>query len=181
MDLKQDNILIQRFNQGQVSALQGMYDRYKRDMMTLAWSLVFDKSKAEDALQEVFAKLIAGRGRIKIRSHLRAYLLTAVANEARSLNRTHKGDDSVDMATIHDPERQNHFPDRSAMVQEEQQLLEKGLNRLPYEQREVVVLRHYGQVRFKAIAKMQGVSLSAVQARYRYGLEKLRSYLGGDL
>jgi RNA polymerase sigma-70 factor (ECF subfamily) len=67
------------------------------------------------------------------------------------------------------------------MLVEQRQRLEQALGELPYEQREVVLLRHYGQVRFKAIAKLQGVSMSAVQARYRYGLKKLRSLLGADL
>ena len=72
-------------------------------------------------------------------------------------------------------------PECTAMLVEQRQRLEQFLEELPYEQREVVLLHHYGQVKFKAIAKHQGVSMSAVQARYRYGLKKLRSLLGSDL
>ena len=48
------------------------------------------------------------------------------------------------------------------------------LNRIPFEQREVVVLRIQGDLRFKDIAKMLGCNLSTVKSRYRSGIEKMR-------
>jgi RNA polymerase sigma-70 factor (ECF subfamily) len=55
------------------------------------------------------------------------------------------------------------------------------LAELPYEQREAVVLRLRGGMRFQAIARMQGVSTNTVQGRYRYGLDKLKTILDGKL
>jgi len=34
---------------------------------------------------------------------------------------------------------------------------------------------------FKEIARIQDVSISTVQGRYRYGIDKLRSLLNGEL
>jgi RNA polymerase sigma factor (sigma-70 family) len=68
-------------------------------------------------------------------------------------------------------------PERALVLSEEQQHLARTLEQLPYEQREVLVLRYFGDLKFKAIAKSQGVSINTVQGRYRYGLEKLRSLL----
>jgi DNA-directed RNA polymerase specialized sigma24 family protein len=36
-------------------------------------------------------------------------------------------------------------------------------------------------LRFKKIASMQSVSINTVQGRYRYGLDKLRSLLNGEM
>ncbi len=52
---------------------------------------------------------------------------------------------------------------------------------LPPEQREVIVLRIKGNMKFREIAKLQGVPLQTVQARYRYGLNKLRTTLDGEV
>ena len=158
-----------------------MYNLYKQDMMTLSRTLLFDKTLAEDVLHEVFAKLIGLQGRIRIQSTLRGYLLQAVANEARTMNRTNARKDSANIGHLNGSHLSIERPEGSAERAEQCQRLEQALGELPYEQREVVLLRHYGQVKFKAIAKCQGVSMSAVQARYRYGLERLRSLLGGDL
>ena len=181
MALLQNRILVGRFNKGDSYALQEMYDLYKTDMMTLATALLFDKALAEDVLHNVFVKLIGLQGRMRIRSTLRGYLLQAVANGARTVNRAKARKDPTSIDELCNKNPGVEPPECTAMLVEQRQRLEQFLEELPYEQREVVLLHHYGQVKFKAIAKHQGVSMSAVQARYRYGLKKLRSLLGSDL
>jgi hypothetical protein len=68
-------------------------------------------------------------------------------------------------------------PEAQAILQEETHRLKQALAKLPYEQREVVLLHLQGDLTFQKIAEHQGVSLSTAQGRYRYGLEKLRSQL----
>jgi len=177
----QNRDLIGRFNKGDICPLQEMYDMYKTDMMTLATALLFDKTLAEDVLHEVFVRLIRLQGRMRIRSTLRGYLLQAVANEARTVNSANVRRDLTNAGELNSTHPDVERPECTADRAEQCQRLQLALEDLPYEQREVVLLRHYGQVKFRAIAKVQGVSLSAVQARYRYGLKKLWSSLGGDL
>jgi RNA polymerase sigma-70 factor (ECF subfamily) len=55
------------------------------------------------------------------------------------------------------------------------------MNELPYEQREVVILRVQGQMKFSTIAAMQQTSVKTVLSRYRYGITKLRSLLNGEV
>jgi len=149
--------------------------------MTLATALLFEKTLAEDVLQEVFVKLLGLRGRMRLQRNLRAYLLQAVANQARTTNRA----DARRVPVLANRESSSHGgsegPDDPVEWDEARQQVERAMQELPYEQREVVLLRHYGQLRFRAIAKAQGISMSAVQARYRRGLKKLRSLLGTDL
>jgi len=68
-------------------------------------------------------------------------------------------------------------PVRWAEFGEEAGRLTDALARLPLEQRETIVLHLNGGMKFKEIALMQGIPLSTVQGRYRYGLEKLRTIL----
>jgi RNA polymerase sigma factor (sigma-70 family) len=158
-----------------------MYDLYKKDMMTLASGLLFDKALAEDVLHDVFACLIVLQGRLQIKSTLRGYLLQAVANEARTVNRIKARKNLISTDGQHNSSSEVDSPERGVMMTEQRRKIEQALGKLPYEQREVVLLRHHGQAKFSEIAKIQGVSMSAVQARYRYGLKKLRSLLGSDL
>lgn len=67
-------------------------------------------------------------------------------------------------------------PDEAAALAEEAERLTGALAELPAEQREVVTLRLNGGLRFKEIARLQETSAPTVQARYRYGIEKLRGY-----
>ena len=61
------------------------------------------------------------------------------------------------------------------------QLVSDALEQLPYEQREVVVLHTRGRMTFKAIAELWQVPIKTVQSRYRYGLEKLKTLLYGQV
>ena len=52
---------------------------------------------------------------------------------------------------------------------------------LPYEQREVIVLHLQGDLTFREIAVVQGMSINTVRSRYRYGIDSLRSMLNGEV
>ncbi|MCP4612463.1 MAG: RNA polymerase sigma factor [Planctomycetes bacterium] len=178
----QEKWLMMRFNRGDSQALRDIYVRYKDDLVSLADALLHDKTSAEDAVHDVFAMLIARQDTLKITANLRQYLLTAVANSARRHYRVQKKtpEVSLDAENAPDIETENP-PESSAIFGEQQRHLADALAVLPYDQREVILLRHFSDLKFKAIASARNVSINTVQGRYRYGLDKLRSLLNGEL
>jgi RNA polymerase sigma-70 factor (ECF subfamily) len=67
------------------------------------------------------------------------------------------------------------------MSAEETQRISYAMAKLPYEQREVIILHLQAGMRFNAIAKSLDVSINTIQSRYRYGLDKLQSVLNGEV
>ena len=63
------------------------------------------------------------------------------------------------------------------MEAEESVRVFEALAELPYQQREVFVLHVQGQMRFREIAGLLGVSINSVQSRYRYAIKKLQAIL----
>ena len=55
------------------------------------------------------------------------------------------------------------------------------LNSTRVVRREVVTLRFEADLGFPEIAKIQAASINTVQGRYRYGMEKLRALLDGEV
>jgi len=51
------------------------------------------------------------------------------------------------------------------------------LDLLPEEQKEVIVLRHYGNLSFKEIASLTNCSINTALGRMRYGLINLRKMM----
>jgi len=173
--------LVWRFNRGHTDALREIYDEHKHGLVTLAAALLVDKSEAEDVVHDVFVGFIRSEGRFRLTGSLKGFLATCVANRARNRNKSKRKHvpaeaDSAEPAT---PEKER--PDLAAMFGEELRCVGGALAELPYEQREAVVLRLCGGMRFGAIARMQGVSTNTVQGRYRYGLEKLKTLLDGQI
>jgi RNA polymerase sigma-70 factor (ECF subfamily) len=177
-----EKLLMIRFNRGDCRVLRDIYALYKDELVSLAAALLYDKTSAEDAVHDVFAKLIARQETLKITSNLRSYLLTAVANAARQQYRSTKNDPKISLDAENTPEIDtNDTPDMAVIDDEQKHLLATALSALPYDQREVILLRHFSGMKLKAIALIQNVPNNTVQGRYRYGLEKLRSLLKGEL
>ena len=174
--------LILRFNRGDTNALRDIYARYKDHLVSLATALLHDKTTAEDVVHDVFARLVQKQDTLRISQNLRGYLMTSVANMARQYFREHLKNpkSSLDSSDLNHPGKE--IPPESRLEQDEkEQHLANALSVLPYEQREVILLRHYSDLKFKKIASLQNVSVNTVQGRYRYGIDKLRSLLNGEL
>ena len=176
----EDTILIYKFKRGDRSALQRIYEKYRGYLLTLATALLNDVNIAEDVVHDFFVSFAESAGRLSINGSLKWYMATCVANRARDRLRADK------RRTAHLERSQSMCPaltapDSSAICNEELHLLSRALDHIPYEQREVVILHIRGQLRFKAIAQLQHVSIKTVQSRYRYGLDKLRVMLDGQV
>ncbi|MBA7491360.1 ECF RNA polymerase sigma factor RpoE [subsurface metagenome] len=171
-----DKLLVRKLKHGSSDALCRIYEKYKNDMLALAISLSNDKGDAEDAVHDVFVSFAQFAKKLQLRGSLRSYLLTSVTNRVRNMNRAKQNQTAWpdDVATI----RSNiNRPDQSVISAEESQRINHALARLPYEQREVIILHVQSDMTFKGIANSLGVSVNTIQSRYRYGLDKLRSML----
>jgi RNA polymerase sigma-70 factor (ECF subfamily) len=173
--------LVWRFNRGHTDALREIYEQQKHQLVTLATALLVDKSEAEDVVHDVFVGFIRSGGQFRLTGSLGGFLATCVANRARNRNKSKRKDTPGDTAVAEPAAPDNQRPDLAAMFGEELGFVGGALAELPYEQREVVVLRLYSGMRFRAIARMQGVSTNTVQGRYRYGLDRLKTLLNGHI
>lgn len=180
--MNQQKRLITRYNEGDNRALHEIYVLYKDDLTGFACALLHDKTAAEDVVHDVFAALVASQSRLRIARSLRQYLLTAVVNTVRNRHRVkvRSANVSIDSQTAFEP-KTDDLPEDDIFIGERQQQLAAALQELPYDQREVLLLRHFADLKFKDIAKAQNVSINTVQGRYRYGLEKLRALLDREL
>lgn len=176
----EDKRLVWKFNRGDPDALRGIYEKYKDDLVTLAAVLLTDVSSAEDVVHDVFVSFIRSSGKFRLTGSLKGYLATCVANNARNVNKAKCRSRSVALDETH-PAADSNSPERSAIFGEELSQLVWALGQLPYEQREVLVLHVNSGMKFRAIARQQGVSINTVQGRYRYALDKLRSMLNGEV
>ena len=112
---------------------------------------------------------------------MKSYLAVCVANRARNVNKSCKRLESANFDETEFIVSDSNEPGRCIIQTEELENLNNALGELPYSQREIIILHVHGGMKFKDIAKSQNVSINTVQSRYRYGLEKLRSLLNGEV
>jgi len=176
----EDELLKLRFKCGSKKALQQIYEKYLNYLLTLAIALLNNASSAEDVVHDVFVSFAKSAEDFKLSGNLKSYLATCVINRARDRIRANQRQPS----RLDEPESiSSDFdrPDRSIICSEESLRLNQAIAQLPHKQRDVIILRLKGEMKFKEIAKQQGVSVSTIQGRYRYGLNKLRLLLDGEV
>ncbi len=176
-----DKLLLRRLKQGDRDALRAIYTKYEQTLLALAGNLLADPAQAEDVLQDVLVTLVRSVHRLNIRRSLKGYLATAVANRTRDYYRRQPRQQIVSIDKAGHLATGDEGPVQMVIRNEQTQKARAAMTELPYEQREAIVLRLHADMKFREIAKLQNVSVKTALSRYRYGLEKLRSMLNGEV
>jgi RNA polymerase sigma-70 factor (ECF subfamily) len=155
------------------AACELLWDRYAADLLAFLQAALCSRQDAEDVLQTVFVRMVRKRRHLAGARCLDAYVYQIGRNEATSFLRRrqrtrHCESDAQPWLVAAGPADTNH---------DDAEMLRVALTRLPPVQREIVVLKVYKEKTFREIAEMLDLPLNTVASRYRYGLEKLRTWL----
>ncbi len=177
----EDRILVWRFNRGDPAALCRIYEKYRAPLLKVAAALLNDRSGVEDVLHDVFVDFARIVGQFQLKGSLKGYLSICVANRARDRNRTMQRRIAMSRDDIGIHPTGSDGPERLAMTRELADKLDAAMGLLPEEQREIIVLHLQSRLPFREIARLREISINTAMSRYRYGLEKIRSALNGEL
>ncbi len=177
----EDRLLVRRFNSGDTEVLRRIYQKYRPDLLSVARALVGDPGKTEDVLHDVFVGFASQAGRFVLKGSLKGYLAICVANRARNVGRQGRQADPERLARTRPKLAPQPDGSKAAEAQEQRRILTSALEQLSDEQRHVIVLHVLSSLTFREIARHSGVSINTVQSRYRYGLQKLRTLLNGQV
>jgi RNA polymerase sigma-70 factor, ECF subfamily len=158
---------------GDERAFSALYDQFGERLFRAAYGILGRREDAQDAVQEVFTALVQARKSLAGVNDMAAYLFSALRRAAARRAGRRKREpallDSVsDVAAKAEPSGTDH---------PRAERLEKALQCLPHEQREVILLKTDGGLTFAQIAEVLGISPNTAASRYRYALEKLREVL----
>jgi RNA polymerase sigma-70 factor (ECF subfamily) len=145
--------------------VQDLYQRHGSALLAYATGLLGSRASAEDVLHQVFLSLLS---KAEKPAEARPYLFKAVRN--RALNSLRSG---ARMVSLDD---QQWLVKPQGMMEAGIEV-EKALRDLPPEQREVVLMRVWGEMTLEEIAAVLDVPANTVASRYRYALGKLREIL----
>lgn len=153
------------------ASLECVYDQCAHALFRYALALLGSPEDAEDAVQDVFARIARERGQLKKVESIKSYVFAATRNAAYSILRSRRRRDELQQAVCAESET-GATAEWTPSV--ESTVLRQAFARLPTEQREVLVLKVFEEMKFKEIAETVGASINRVTSRYRYGIAKLR-------
>ncbi len=177
-----DAELIHAYTHGNEYALEVVINRYKDKIYTSIFMVVKDKYLAEDIFQDAFLKIIKTMkdGRYSEQGKFLPWAIRVAHNPCMDHFRKTRQQVAV---TLPDGQDISYLFGPSDMVadgiekREVHQSVRQLVEGLPYEQREVIVLRIYADLSFKEISDLTGVSINTALGRMRYGLINLRKLI----
>jgi RNA polymerase sigma-70 factor (ECF subfamily) len=188
-----DESLMALYQRGEVAAFQQLVDRHERPLWTFLRRFVRDTATAEDLLQEVFLRVVRSAGDWKADAKFSTWLYTIARNLCTDQARraVHRRALSLDAASpsrsMTDEGSGPILADRIAAASTgaddavlNRQLaseIDRAVDALPDDQREVFLMREVMDMPFADIARAVGATEPTVKSRMRYALEKLRGAL----
>lgn len=139
-----------------------------------ARALVGDRASADDLVQDTLERAWAKLHLYRRGTDLRAWLFTVMHNVHVNRVRAARATDTLEDEM---PELAQRAPQGDALLVRD---LERGIARLPAEQRAVLLLVTLEEMTYEQVARTLGIPIGTVMSRLSRAREKLRAMLAGQ-
>lgn len=179
-----DNELIQRYINGDENSLNLLLNKHQRKIFSFILMRVKDRALSEDIFQDTFFKVIDSlrNGKYNEEGKFLPWVMMIANNLCMDHFRRIKrmptivdsdGKDILNVLRFADESREDEI-----IKQQTSKTVKELIEKLPADQKEVLILRHYADLSFKEIAEMTGTNINTALGRMRYALLNLRKMIG---
>lgn len=172
-----DRTLIEAFQRGDEFAFVALYNRYKGPVFAFCAKMLGDRALAQDVMQETFVRVYENRGRLLNAGSFKSWLFAIARNQCLNSLRRSKRHTAYD-ETVSDIDASGGDTPFALLLKAEQiEIVNRFLNELSAEYREVLVLREYQNLSYEEIAAVTRNSVSSVKSRLFKARRKLGDFL----
>ena len=190
--VREDEVqLIARSQLGDVDAFNQLILNYQQSTYGVIFRMLGDRDVAADVTQDVFIAAFRGIQSFRGGSSFRAWLMRIASNAAcdhwrrtqrhptESLDIDADDDDAHSASILNSAVAtgQEANPEEYLLNRELQELIQRGLQELPLEQREAVILCDIQGLSYEEIAATTQATMGTVRSRIARGRARLRNYL----
>lgn len=182
-DTAADADLLRRIRAGDRTAVDDLYERYRRPAFALARRILADESLAEDVLQEVFLSVWRDPSAYDgARGSFSSWLLAVVHHKA--VDAVRREESQRRRQTLAQEDLALDEPVATRDVEEEAwtrvvaEQVRSALGSLSHPQREALTLAYYGGYTQREVATLTGTPLGTVKTRMLAGMRRLKAELG---
>ena len=174
--------LVRRLQSGDMAAFDTLFEKHRKGILAYVSGITGDRNLAEDITQDCFVELVRKINRIDPRRGVSAWLYRVARNRSVDVLRHRKhehlpGDLLRGIEAGGSRDRDGDRPDRQLERKEEIERIQTVLQKLPLKDRELLLLRFYGDLTFREIAVTLRRPLGTVLWQARRSLGKLKNAL----
>ena len=184
MKKKEDSILVKDYINGNERALEVLINRHQQQIFNFIFSKVRDREVTEDVFQDTFIKVIntLKRGKYNEEGKFLPWVMRISYNllidyfrKNKRIPKFESSNEEFDIFDVLGNGEQNIEDSmiKNQITNEVRLLIEK----LPEEQKEVLIMRLYKDLSFKEIAENTDISINTALGRMRYAIINLRKLI----
>ena len=170
-----DEALLRRARAGDEKALDELIEQHHGVAFRFALGILSNEADAADAAQDGLMRALRGLAGFRGEANFRTWLLTIVANEARSFLRRTAGRREAPLDA--DAPGLGREMDEAVALSAEAERARRLLAKLPEKQRLAVQLRVDEGLSFREVGEIIGSSEGATRVNYHHGLRRLREWM----
>lgn len=161
MDSATEQALIEQLKHGDQRALGALYQEFSNGVFAYCLKILADRQMAEDVVQETFLKARQNAGSLQKNESFKSWIFRIARNEALMQIRKRRQNGQIDDNTVWE----ENTPHLQLVNAERAEIVNRMLDSLKYEYREVLVLLVYESMSYAEIAAITGSTESSVKSR----------------
>jgi len=183
-----DELLIQDFIAGNVAAFNTLVWRYEKPIYNFTYRYLGDADQAKDTMQQCFIRAFKSIRKLKDQTKFAAWLYQIAVNLCKDELKRQKyhtfaiadslqndeGNDRADRVILAD---HSYSPGQQVQKEDLTRLLHRALMSIPEEQRIVIIMKQYHDLKFVEIAEILKTPINTIKSRMYSGLEALQKIL----
>lgn len=170
---KTDEQLILEVKNGDLDSLAPLFEKYHVRLFNFFLRMTNDRSISEDLTQNVFQRVLTYRESYNEKWMFRSWMYQIARNAASKHYNNQK-------LLIDEYSEVNHMAYESDLAVEEldaklqKEHLHLALAKLSYEQREIIELAKFQELKYKEIAEITGNTVPAIKVKVHRAIQRLR-------
>lgn len=175
---KQTLQLIEKARDGSTRAMNQLFNQWYKRVYNIAWKYFAEEDAALEVCQQSFLAMQRHFHSLNEPAKFEIWLYRTVINQCHQEHRRQRQQRVLKEAYPGNviqisPER----PDQAYQREEVTRLVLNALQKLPEDQRTVLIMKEYEGLKFREIAEVLDISENTAKSRLYYGLENLKKIL----
>ncbi len=175
IDLMTDEAIMEAVKDGDLQQMSLLFDRYHKRIFNFLARMTMDRDVAEDLTQNVFVRLIKYRTSYRHGLRFQSWIYQVSRNVFSDHYQANKNKSSnfIDVDKVSDV-----VADRNEALEqdEREELLHRSLAMLDDEQREVLILTRFQQLKHEEVAAIMETTVANIKVKVHRAIAKLREH-----
>lgn len=170
-----DELIMEAVKSGNLQQASLLFERYNKRIYNFLARMTMDRALAEDLTQNVFLRIIKYRSSYREGARFQSWIYQVARNVFSDHYQVQKNkfSDFVDVEKVRDD-----MPDseESEMWDERERLLHQSMAKLAADQRELLILTRFQQMKYEEVALIMDTSVANIKVKVHRAIAKLREH-----